>query len=386
MQIIAAVARAKHAPLTIESLTMAEPRPDELVVRLVATGICHTDMSMRDHAIYPIPHPVVLGHEGAGVVERVGSAVTKVVPGDHVIMTADSCGHCPSCQDGLPTYCYEFYEHNFTGCRPDGTSPLSKDGEKIHCFQHQSSFASHSLCRERNVVKVARDAPLDLLGPLGCGVITGAGGIINSMQVGVGKSLAVFGTGAVGLSAVMAGKLVSAGKIIAIDRVASRLDLARELGATHTIDVSTESAPERIKAITGVGADFTFETTANMGVLRQAIDVLAPRGVCGFVGGAPKGAEVTIDVEHVMTGGRTIRGIIEGDANPDVFLPKLIELHRLGRFPIEKLVTFYPFAEINRAIDDSLSGKVVKPVLLFPPPDGKSDVQQMRKTTQSVLD
>jgi aryl-alcohol dehydrogenase len=184
----------------------------------------------------------------------------------------------------------------------------------------------------------------------------------------------------------MAGKLVGASKIIAIDRVASRLDLARELGATHTIDVSTESAPERIKAITGVGVDFTFETTANMGVLRQAIDVLAPRGVCGFVGGAPKGAEVTIDVEHVMTGGRTIRGIIEGDANPDVFLPKLIELHRLGRFPIEKLVTFYPFAEINRAIDDSLSGKVVKPVLLFPPPDGESDVQQMRKTVQSVLD
>ena len=386
MQIMAAVARAKHAPLTIESLTMAEPRPDELVVRLVATGICHTDMSMRDHTIYPIPHPVVLGHEGAGVVERVGSAVTKVVPGDHVIMTADSCGHCPSCQDGLPTYCYEFYEHNFTGCRPDGTSPLSKDGEKIHCFQHQSSFASHSLCRERNVVKVARDAPLDLLGPLGCGVITGAGGIVNSMQVGVGKSLAVFGTGAVGLSAVMAGKLVGAGKIIAIDRVASRLDLARELGATHTIDVSTDSAPERIKTITGVGADFTFDTTANMGVLRQAIDVLAPRGVCGFVGGAPKGAEVTIDVEHVMTGGRTIRGIIEGDTNPDVFLPKLIELHRLGRFPIEKLVTFYPFAEINRAIDDSLSGKVVKPVLLFPPPVGESDVQQMRKTAQSVLD
>ena len=365
MQITAAVARAKHAPLTIETLTMEAPRADELVVRLVATGICHTDMSMRDHAIYPIPHPVVLGHEGAGIVERVGNAVTKVAPGDHVIMTADSCGHCPSCQDGLPTYCYEFYEHNFTGCRVDGTSPLSKDGEKIHCFQHQSSFASHALCRERNVVKVDRGAPLDLLGPLGCGVITGAGAIVNSMQVGIGKSLAVFGTGAVGLSAVMAGKLVGAGRIIAIDRVASRLDLARELGATDTINVTMESAPARIRDITGAGADFTFETTANMGVLRQAIDVLAPRGTCGFVGGAPKGAEVTIDVEHVMTGGRTIRGIIEGDTNPDVFLPKLIELHRLGRFPIEKLVTFYPFNEINRAIDDSLTGKVVKPVLRF---------------------
>jgi aryl-alcohol dehydrogenase len=365
MQITAAVARAKHAPLTLETLTMEEPRADEIVVRLVATGICHTDMSMRDHTIYPIPHPVVLGHEGAGIVERIGVAVTKVAPGDHVIMTADSCGHCPSCQDGLPTYCYEFFEHNFAGSRPDGTSPLSKDGETIHTFQHQSSFASHSLSRERNVVKVDRDAPLELLGPLGCGVITGAGGVINSMQVGIGKSIAVFGVGAVGLSAIMAAKLVGAGKIIAIDRVESRLALARELGATHTIHVGPDSAPEAIKAITGVGVDYTFETTANMVVLRQAIDVLAPRGMCGFVGGAPKGAEVTIDVEHVMTGGRTIRGIIEGDANPDVFLPKLIELHRLGRFPIDRITTFYPFADINTAIDDALSGKVVKPVLRF---------------------
>jgi aryl-alcohol dehydrogenase len=367
MQITAAVARAKHAPLSLETLTLDEPRADEVLVRLVATGICHTDMSMRDHAIYPIPHPVVLGHEGAGVVERVGAAVTKVAPGDHVIMTADSCGRCPSCQDGLPTYCYEFFEHNFTGCRLDGTSPLSKNGEKIHCFQHQSSFASHSLCRERNVVLVDAEAPLELLGPLGCGVITGAGGVINSMQVGIGKSIAVFGTGAVGLSAIMGAKLVGAGKIIAIDRLDSRLSLARSLGATHTVNVDRESAPEAIKAITGVGVDYTFETTANMTVLRQAIDVLAPRGVCGFVGGAPKGAEVTIDVEHVMTGGRTIRGIIEGDSNPDVFLPKLVELYRLGRFPIDQFVTFYPFAEINKAIDDALSGRVVKPVLLLPP-------------------
>jgi aryl-alcohol dehydrogenase len=366
MEITAAVARAKFAPLSLETLTLEDPRPNEVLVRLVATGICHTDMSMRDHAIYPIPHPVVLGHEGAGVVERIGAAVTKVKPGDHVIMTIDSCGHCPSCQDGVPPYCYEFFEHNFTGSRTDGTSPLSKSGEKIHCFQHQSSFATHCVCGERNVVKVDRDAPLDLLGPLGCGVITGAGGVINSMSVGVGKSIAVFGAGAVGLSAVMAAKLVGAGKIIAVDRVDSRLALARELGATHTINVDREVAPAAIMAITGVGVDYTFETTANMVVLKQAMDVLAPRGICGFVGGAPKGAAVTIDVEHIMTGGRTIRGIIEGDTNADVFLPKLIELHRLGRFPIDRLVTFYPFAEINKAIEDALSGKVVKPVLRFP--------------------
>jgi len=365
MEVTAAVARGIGAPFSIETVDLEDPRPDEVRVRLVATGICHTDISMRDHKIYPVPHPVVLGHEGAGIVEAIGAAVTKVKPGDRVILTSASCGHCPCCQAATPFYCYEFNDLNFTGVRADGSSPFSQNGQKIYYYQGQSSFATHTVIRERAVVKVGPEAPLELLGPLGCGVITGAGGIINSLKVGIDASVAVFGTGSVGLSAIMAAKLVGAGTIIAVDLVDSRLELARELGATATVNPAREFVPEAVSRLTSRGVDFSFETTASMKVLRQAIDILAPRGTCGFVGGAPKGMELTVDVEHVMTGGRTIRGIIEGDANPDVFLPQLTDLIVKGKFPLEKLVTYYPFEEINRAVEDALSGRVVKPILRF---------------------
>jgi aryl-alcohol dehydrogenase len=366
MKIEAAIARGVDRDFVIEPVDLEEPRVDEVLVKLVATGICHTDIFMRDHKIYPIPHPVVLGHEGAGIVVRTGAGVSKVKTGDHVIMTAGACGHCISCAAGKPSYCDEFNEHNFYGSRPDGSSPLSQHGKMIHYFQSQSSFADHAIATERNVVKVPRDAPLEMLGPIGCGIITGAGAIMNSMQVTAGASVAVFGTGAVGLAAVMAARLVGAATIVAVDLVDSRLELARELGATHTINTQTQSASEAIMAITGGrGVNFTLDTTANMKVLRQAMDVLAMRGTCGFVGGAPKGMEVSIDVEHIMTGGRSIRGIILGDSTPDVFLTKLVDLYTKGRFPIDRLISFYDFADINKAVADALSGRVVKPVLRF---------------------
>jgi aryl-alcohol dehydrogenase len=365
MKIEAAVARAERAPLTFETLNLEEPRHNEVRVRLVATGICHTDMAVRDQQIVPMPLPMVMGHEGAGVIECVGSSVTKVKAGDKVIVTGDSCGNCPSCRVSLPSYCHEFFPRNFGGGRIDGTSPLSSNGEKVHTFMGQGSFATHAVCHDRNIVKVTSDAPLELLGPLGCGVITGAGAVINSLCVGLNKSLAVFGTGSVGLSAITAARLVGAGKIIAIDVRPERLKLALELGATHTINPRTDDVPAEIKRITGGGADFTLETTAQMPVLRQAIDVLALRGVCGFVGGAPETSEITFVASHVMNGGRAIRGIILGDTNPEDFLPKLIEQYTLGHFPLDRLVAFYPFHEINAAIEDSLSGRCIKPILKF---------------------
>jgi len=365
MQITAAVARAKKAPLTIEEITLGEPRADEVLVRLVAAGICHTDISMRDHLIYPVPHPVVLGHEGAGIVERIGVGVTRVVPGDAVILASAFCGHCPSCDAGFPIYCYEFHERNFEGTRIDGSSPLSKGKEVIYYYQGQSSFATHAVLRERSVVKVPKDAPLEMLGPFGCGIMTGAGAVINSLGVDIDHSVAVFGTGSVGLSAIMAAKLVGAGTIIAVDLVDARLELARELGATDTINSGRQSAPEAVRKILPLGVDFIVDTTANPTVLREAVALLALRGTLGLVGGAPKGLEFPLDVQHMLTGGRTVRGIIEGDANPDIFLPKLVDLFVKGKFPIDRLVTFYPFARINDAIADSLSGKVVKPILRF---------------------
>ncbi len=364
MKIQAAVTRASHAPMSIETLTIDEPRDDEILVRLVATGICHTDIAMRDQT-YPVPQPIVLGHEGAGIVERIGKFVAKVGVGDHVLMTFSSCGHCPSCQHDAPTYCHEFFGYNFAGTRPDGSTALSKDGERIHSnFFGQSSFATYALCRQTNVVKVRRDVPLERLAPLACGVQTGAGAVINVLKPGPGHSLAVFGTGSVGLSAIMAARLVGVTTIIAIDLSDARLDLARELGATYVINAKN-NVGEAITALTTSGVDYSFETTANAKVMRQAIDCLAPRGTCGLVGAANVGTEVTFDELHIMTGGRSIRGIVEGDSHPDVFIPTLIDLFAQGRFPFDKLLSFYSFDRINEAIHDSETGGAIKPVVQF---------------------
>jgi aryl-alcohol dehydrogenase len=364
MKIQAAVTRKPHAPMSIENLTLEEPRDDEILVRLVATGICHTDIAMRDQA-FPVPQPIVLGHEGAGIVEKIGKAVAKVHMGDHVLMTFNHCGHCPSCQHDAATYCHEFFGYNFAGARPDGSSALSNGNERIHGnFFGQSSFATYALCHEANVVKVRNDVPLAGLAPLACGVQTGAGAIINVLRPGPGNSLAVFGTGSVGLSAILAARLVGVGTIIGIDLNESRLALARELGATHTI-TAAKNVGDLINEITKFGVDFSFETTATADVIRQAIDCLAPRGTCGIVGASNVGTVVTFDELHIMTGGRSIRGIVEGDSHANVFVPALIDLFAQGRFPFEKLITFYPFEKINDAIRDSEAGAVVKPVVLF---------------------
>ncbi|MGH8031589.1 MAG: NAD(P)-dependent alcohol dehydrogenase [Luteimonas sp.] len=363
MKITAAIARSKGAPLSLEAIDLEDPRADEVIVRVVATGICHTDIAMRDQT-YPVPQPIVLGHEGAGVVERIGAQVTKVAAGDRVVMSFNFCGRCSPCAEHQPHYCDDYFARNFAGSRPDGTSPLSKDGTPIHgYFFAQSSFASHALCRERNIVKVGADAPLELLGPLACGVQTGAGAVIHSLCVGPGRSIVVFGAGSVGLSAVMAARLVGATTIIAVDVLDSRLELARSLGATHTVNPEAADIVEVVRSITRGGSNYCLETTGRPEIIRAAIDVLAARGTCGVVAAAPLGTEFRVDLAHIMTAGRRIVGIVEGDAIPDVFIPQLIELHRQGRFPFDRLVTFYPFDQINTAIDDAERGNVVKPIL-----------------------
>ena len=259
MKITAAVARQPHAPLSLETLDLEEPRLDEVLVQIVATGICHTDPAMRDQA-YPVPQPIVLGHEGSGVVIRCGTAVTRVAPGDHVLMSYNSCAACPSCQEGLPGFCHDFFGRNFAGARPDGSSPLSQEGAVIHGnFFGQSSFATHAIARERNIVKVDEHTPLDVLCPLGCGIQTGAGAVMNALRVRPGSSFAVFGTGPVGLSAVMAAHLVGAARIIAIDRVSRRLDLARELGATDVILATDGDIVAQLRDLT-VAASTTRST------------------------------------------------------------------------------------------------------------------------------
>ena len=271
------------------------------------------------------------------------------------------------CLSGWPTYCLNFYDQNFGGSRPDGSNALSKDGETVHGrFFGQSSFANYSVAAERSVVKVREEAPLELLGPLGCGVQTGAGGVLNTLRPEAGTSIAVFGTGAVGMSAIMAAAIAGCTIIIGIDVEASRLELAQELGATHTINGAETDAVEEIGGITGGGTNYSLETTAVPAVFRQAVDCLAPTGVCGLVGAAPLGTEASLDMNNILIPGRTVRGIVEGDAVPDVIIPRLIELYDKSRFPFDRLVEFYDLEEINRAAKDAEDGTTIKPVIRMP--------------------
>jgi aryl-alcohol dehydrogenase len=366
MKITAAVARAPGAPFSIESLELESPRADEVLVRMVSVGLCHTDLSVRDQMI-PLRLPAVLGHEGAGIVERVGSAVTTVKPNDRVLLSFRSCGTCDNCRAKLPSYCDGFMPLNFSGTRPDGSYCISAGGEGITGnFFGQSSFASHAIAYERNVLKVPDEAPLELLAPLGCGIQTGAGTVMNVLKARPGSSIAVFGGGAVGLSAVLAAVFQQCKTIIVVEPVESRRRLAKELGATHTIDPRTENTATVIRQIVTAGIDYAADTTAVPAALEAAAQSLAVRGKLALVGVPPKPeTSFALNVLQTVSIGATICGTVEGDCDPAKFIPQLIELNAQGRFPFERLISLYPFADINRAIDDHHHGRCVKAVLRF---------------------
>jgi aryl-alcohol dehydrogenase len=365
-QIRAAVAREAGKPLQFETASLEAPRDNEVLVRMVATGVCHTDMVIRDQQ-YKTPLPMILGHEGAGVVEQVGRNVTTVAVGDHVVMTYMYCGLCAPCATGHPAHCANMGPLNFGGGRMDGSSSACcHDGGELHDhFFGQSSFATHAIASELNVVKVPKEVDLELLGPLGCGIQTGAGAVLNAMKVGAGSSFAAFGTGAVGLSAIMAARVAGATKIIAVDVNPARLQLAMELGATHTINSRETDPVAAIRALTGGGADFTLECSGRAAVLRQAIDSVGLLGTCGIVGATPEGTEASFNVNDVMIPGRRIMGIVQGDVVSRTFIPELIGLYRQGRFPFDRLVKFYSFDQVNQAMADSEAGVTIKPILRF---------------------
>lgn len=347
----AAVLRQPGSPLTIEELKIENPREDEVLVRIVASGICHTDIDFCESGA---SSPVVLGHEGSGVVEGVGKAVNGVKRGDHVVLSYQSCGRCEACANDRPADCRNFWELNFGFTRLDGSNAIATSGVRGNFFG-QSSFATYALATTRNLVHVDKNLPLELLAPLGCGLQTGAGTVLNSLAVERGASIAVFGTGAVGLAAVMAARLVGADPIIAVDIVPKRLRLARELGATHDIDNRTADVAERILAITGGGVDHVVEGTGNSTLVHLAGKLLKPGGSSALLAGGA--------VAGHLPGGRKVLNVIQGDAIPQQFIPYLIELYQSGRFPFDRLITFYDFCDINRAISDARRGKTIKPVL-----------------------
>lgn len=358
----AAVLRGVDRPFEIEEVAVDDLRADEVLVRVVASGMCHTDLILRNPARAAEFTPIIAGHEGAGVVEEVGSAVTRVRPGDHVLISFDSCGWCRACLTGAPAYCEEFTTRNMHGVRADGTASITDGaGRPVrNRWFGQSSFAERAIATERNLVVVAPDLPLELLGPLGCGLQTGAGSVFHEMALAPGQSIVVFGAGAVGLAAVMAAKIAGAGEIIVVDLHPSRLELAEELGATRVLRGDAHDLLAQIKRDSD-GVDFSFDTTAVTDVITTAISALRQGGKAVLVG-AGSGR---IDISPVLLVGRTVTFVLEGGAVPQILLPQLVRYWREGLFPFDKLVRTYPLAEINQAEADSLSGATIKPVLVM---------------------
>jgi aryl-alcohol dehydrogenase len=357
----AAVLRGLTDPYSLETVELDDPGPGEARVRIVGAGLCHTDQFGRSGLLGDEFLPAILGHEGSGVVEEVGAGVTTVAPGDHVVLTFDSCGTCAACVQGTPTNCAGFELHNLIGRRLDGTaSARDASGAALTSrWFGQSSFSEHVIATERNMVKVDPTVPLELLGPLGCGIQTGAGSVLNVMRPRPGQSVVVFGTGAVGLAAVMAAKLSGASDIVAVDLHAERRDLALELGATRAVDGADPNLVASINA-GGPGADFSFDTTGVTSVMAAAIDVLRRPGAAVLVGA---GLDMLTVHPSALTG-KTVTYVYEGGALPQLFIPQLIEFWQQGRFPFDRLIQTYPFNDIDRAEADTLAGKTIKPVLL----------------------
>jgi len=361
-----AVVRAAGAPFELVEIELDEPGAGEVLVRLVATGLCHTDLGVQAIGA-PFALPGILGHEGAGVVERVGAGVTAVAPGDKVLMSFTSCGACEACTAGHPAYCDTWFPRNVLGeLRGTDSAATRIDGEPTHAhFFGQSAFAEYSIADERALIKVAPDADLVALAPLGCGVITGVGSIWNALDPGSRDVVAIYGAGAVGLSAVWAAARRSPARLIAIDRVPERLGLARRLGATDVVDASSEDVPARIAELTdGRGTSLAFDTTASPAVGAQALASTAVGGTVLIVGVAPPGTELPVEMTGLLQG-KSLRGITMGDAEPSVLIPELVALHAAGELPLELLTRTYPLADIDRAAHDMHGGVTVKPVITF---------------------
>jgi aryl-alcohol dehydrogenase len=366
MKITAAVVHERSGPFNVEQIDLCDPRSDELLVEVVASGMCATDLHGRD-AYYPTQFPKVFGHEGAGIVRAVGSAVKDFKSGDHVVMAYPWCGECPNCKTQRQSYCLHAFDLKMNGTRADGSTLHSKDGRPVYsAFFQQSSFGNFTIANERFAVKVRNDAPVEHICALACGGQTGAGAVLNVMKPRAGDGFAVFGVGSVGLSGLMAAKIAGCDPIIAVDVHEHRLALACELGATHTINHSGRTdVVEAIRKITGLGARYTLETSALPDIFREAVDALMPAGTCVLLGSARKGTEATFETPFLQNG-RIVRGVIQGDSVPKDFIPQLVDYIMAGRFPVEKMITLFPLADINRAASESAAGKTIKPALRMP--------------------
>lgn len=366
MRIRALVVEKKDAAFELQDIDLEEPVRGEALVRIVAAGVCHTDAITRAGDM-PMPFPAVLGHEGAGIVERVGAGVESVAPGDKVIIGWPSCGECRNCLDGHPRYCLRTGDALVSGRRfkgeKKGQSGYSRNGKPINGhFFGQSSFATYSLTSADALVKVEDDVPLELLGPLACGLATGAGAVLNEARPPLGSSILIAGVGAVGLAAVMAARNSGVTTIIVADVHDSRLELARSLGATHAINSRTSDLVAEVAAITGSTVDYAFDCTGVIAVIETLAQTVGMLGTLVLIGGAPAGASFSLDHLSTLWGKRVI-GVLGGGGRSGQLIPALVRLYEQGRFPFDQLVAYYAMDQIEEALADSQSGKVIKPIL-----------------------
>ncbi|MEO0575684.1 MAG: NAD(P)-dependent alcohol dehydrogenase [Pseudomonadota bacterium] len=359
MKIRAAVLERANAPMQLASLTLAAPGPQEVLVAVSHVGVCHTDIGVQ--ATHPLP--AVLGHEGAGEVVACGEAVDELSVGDRVVMTYGSCGVCRNCTEDLPSHCFDIPTLNFSGLTQQGGTTLrATDGRAVHgSFFYQSSFASHALAHQRNTIKVPDDLPAEVLAPLGCGVQTGVGAVVNTLRVSAGSTFVCMGAGSVGLSAVMAAKMVGCSKIIAVDTNADRRKIAKGLGATHVLN-GDDSVVGEIVAMTGGGADFCFESAGAVATFHAAIECVRMGGHVGLAA-VPNWVEGFHFHPGALAMGRTVTGVLEGSSRAKHFIPKMCEWVRKGLLPVHEIVTLYDFENINDALEDLENGRVIKPVL-----------------------
>ncbi len=364
MKTTAVIVNEQGGKFGFEEVDLDDPREDEVLVRIVAAGLCHTDLSLRD-SLPPEMFPRVFGHEGAGVVEQVGAGVSGIEVGDHVLMSFRSCRACPACKEGAVGYCENSLMLNYMGFRMDGSTTHQRDGQPVYgSFFGQSSLARHAIAYADNCVVVDKSLDLSKLAPYGCGFQTGAGTVLNLLRPEATDSLVVFGCGAVGLAAVIAAATTGC-TVVAVDLTDARLKEAERFGAV-TVNPTTlgeQTVVDRVKELTGGGATYAIDTTAVSEVVKQAQQSLQIRGTLIALGLGAE--EYAIDAIDLLQNGKIIRSSIEGESDPLEMLPRLIEMNLAGDFDVDDLVVTYPFEQIEAAIEDVLAGRVVKPVLIW---------------------
>jgi Zn-dependent alcohol dehydrogenase len=367
MKMRAAILYEANKPLQVEEVTLDDPRENEVMVKLVATAVCHSDLlPIKDQV--PGPKPIVLGHEGAGVVIKIGPGVTRVTVGDHVVLpVVYTCGHCRYCIEGQPALCSEVLMLNALGTLPGGGRRLHRDGQDLALFYSQGSFAEYVVVHERNAIKVPREAPLDLICLFSDRVTTGIGSVVNRAGVRSGESVVIYGCGGVGLSAVMGARLCGAAKIIAVDLVDRKLSLAQELGANFVINASREDPQKRVLEITGTGADYAIEAIGDVKTMAQAFASVHMAGTCVLVGAAPMADMLSLFPFEFLLG-KTLKGSLVGNVRMLLDVPKYVDLFMQGLIPLQKLrPTYFSLEQINEAVTALDKGDVTVAIIRFPP-------------------